>query len=402
MNAAENMVIPAGAAVATDPATPATDAAIDTAASTVANSVATTAGLLAGRITVSAQWRGTADGGRLAAIACRVERPDLARLFAGLPPLAVAARLPRLYALCGEAQGAAARLALGLAGPEDLDPAPVVREMLREHAWRLFLDWPARAGAAPDRAGFAALVRASATEPACLPAALAARLGCSVGELPALAWRAAEEGASWGTRAASPDSFAGHQLAWAASVDRAWGGGSALVTPATPATPVADALAGRWRALLRAALALAEADEMARADSAFPAEASTLVWEAGFACPAPGVGQVSTARGVLRHTARLGSRDNGEERVAGYRIDAPTEALFAPAGPFAATLAQARCASPAQARELAETLALAFDPCVPLVWRIGAAPEAADDGDWSDCTAGTGSDPSPAVENFHA
>lgn len=393
MSTAANVAVQAEVAVAAE-----SDA--DSAISPPAGTVATTAGLLAGRITVSAQWRGTTEGGgRLAAIACRVERPDLARLFAGLPPLAVAARLPRLYALCGEAQGAAARLALGLAGPEDLDPAPVVREMLREHAWRLFLDWPAWAGATPDRAGFAALVRASATEPASLPAALAARLGCSVGELPALAWQAAEERASWGTRAASSDSFAGRQLAWAAGVDRAWGGGSA---PVTPATPVADALAGRWRALLRAALALAEAEEAAAAGAMFPAEASTLAWEAGFACPAPGVGQVNTARGVLRHTARLGSRDNGEERVSGYRIDAPTEALFAPAGPFAATLAQARCASLEEARALAETLALAFDPCVPLVWHIGAAPEAADDGDWSECTAGSSPDPSPVVENSHA
>lgn len=84
-------------------------------------------------------------------------------------------------------------------------------------------------------------------------------------------------------------------------------------------------------------------------------------WVQG-AAPRAGVGLawVQTARGLLLHQAELD--ENGT--VLDYRIVAPTEWNFHPAGPCAAGLAGLRAASVAEAHRHAELMVQALDPCV--------------------------------------
>jgi len=70
----------------------------------------------------------------------------VAALMLGKPPEEVAVLLPRLFNLCGAAQGHAARLALGL----QVDEAPSRREILRDHLAKLCLIWPKFLGLAPQ------------------------------------------------------------------------------------------------------------------------------------------------------------------------------------------------------------------------------------------------------------
>ncbi|MDD5502569.1 MAG: hypothetical protein PHH26_03785 [Candidatus Thermoplasmatota archaeon] len=74
--------------------------------------------------------------------------------------------VPLLFALCGNAQAYAALLAcreaLGMANEPNLDTARdmlVQLETLREHAWRILLDWPGFLDLAPDKKAMAALLK---------------------------------------------------------------------------------------------------------------------------------------------------------------------------------------------------------------------------------------------------
>ncbi|MFI3118577.1 MAG: nickel-dependent hydrogenase large subunit [Methylococcaceae bacterium] len=94
-------------------------------------------------------------------------RPDtVAQVFIGKTPEQLLDTVPLLFTLCGNAQAYAAlsacRAALGLATEPDLDAARnllVQLETLREHAWRILLDWPGFVGLAPDKKALAALLK---------------------------------------------------------------------------------------------------------------------------------------------------------------------------------------------------------------------------------------------------
>lgn len=86
--------------------------------------------------------------GRLAARLALPAALPIERLVIGRPAEEVAALMPRLFALCGTAQGAAVRLALGLPLPEGTDDG-LRREALRDHLAKLWLAWPALLGQAP-------------------------------------------------------------------------------------------------------------------------------------------------------------------------------------------------------------------------------------------------------------
>ncbi len=73
-----------------------------------------------------------------------------------------------------------------------------------------------------------------------------------------------------------------------------------------------------------------------------------------------GYGAVECARGRLYHAARLGS----DGLIAQYRILAPTEWNFHPAGPFVETLLSSRIGAGDMARLRIAKLAALFDPCV--------------------------------------
>ncbi|AUX78780.1 nickel-dependent hydrogenase large subunit [Sinorhizobium fredii] len=79
--------------------------------------------------------------------------------------------------------------------------------------------------------------------------------------------------------------------------------------------------------------------------------------------PAPGAGgygAVECARGRLYHQAEIG----GNGRLSAYRILAPTEWNFHPAGPFVDTLLRSRIGSDDSAPRSVSLLAVLFDPCV--------------------------------------
>lgn len=92
-------------------------------------------------------------------------RPDAAKVLLGKTAEQVLATVPLVFTLCGNAQRLAAslacRAALGLGGETEADAdlrMSVVLESLREHCWRILLDWPALVGRPPDKAALAALM----------------------------------------------------------------------------------------------------------------------------------------------------------------------------------------------------------------------------------------------------
>ncbi|TPQ28233.1 nickel-dependent hydrogenase large subunit [Methylomonas sp. HW2-6] len=92
-------------------------------------------------------------------------RPDAAKVLLGKTAEQVLATVPLVFTLCGNAQSLAAslacRAALGLGAETKADSdlrMVVVLESLREHCWRILLDWPALVGRPPDKAALAALM----------------------------------------------------------------------------------------------------------------------------------------------------------------------------------------------------------------------------------------------------
>lgn len=90
------------------------------------------------------------NGGARPAVEIRSSRPlQAARVFEGMQPAEVLQRLPMLYSICGTAQAQAAQIALdraqSRASGKSLQCARellVLLETAREHAWRVFIDWP--------------------------------------------------------------------------------------------------------------------------------------------------------------------------------------------------------------------------------------------------------------------
>ncbi|AFL75546.1 nickel-dependent hydrogenase large subunit [Thiocystis violascens] len=101
-------------------------------------------------------------------LACRIAstRPvTAADRFAGRAPAATAALLPLLYSICAKAQAFACVASLEGASGRLPAPAVVARrqrmvsiETIREHLWRILLDWPRLLGETPDRATMAKIL----------------------------------------------------------------------------------------------------------------------------------------------------------------------------------------------------------------------------------------------------
>jgi coenzyme F420-reducing hydrogenase alpha subunit len=231
-------------------------------------------------------------------------RPDLARLLCGREAEQVVQLIPLVYSLCGRAQGVAARAALaaarGTALSAQIDGA-VWAEAVREHAWKLFVDWPGQLGLPADEAFFVRLMRVPQGPDGALREALAAH------PLPARLCAAAGE------------------------------------------SPSAALFGLRTRERLGALRDWLDHR---------PGELGTVA--AVCLAPGEGEGRVATARGMLVHRLTLEG-----ERVSGYRIVAPTDRHFAPDGEaarcFESLVGLARDAAERQVK----LLALGFDPCVP-------------------------------------
>ncbi|NRP74929.1 hypothetical protein ILFOPFJJ_05852 [Ensifer psoraleae] len=84
---------------------------------------------------------------------------------------------------------------------------------------------------------------------------------------------------------------------------------------------------------------------------------------------AGGYGAVECARGRLYHQAEIGV----DGRLAAYRILAPTEWNFHPAGPFVETLRSSPVGTDVAVVRSVSILAVLFDPCVAFEVNVGAA-----------------------------
>jgi len=356
-----------------------------------------------------------------------------ARVFAGLPVRETARRLPLLFSVCGTAQAAACAAACEQALGTHANAAALQRrrmllaaEMIREHLWRLFLDWPRALDRPPAASAMAETMRAYQ----CLRGLLTAGVDpfAPGAETPPVDVGAATEAAAALTRRALNDVFGTAIDRWRAEVIdhnrlEAWAATAgtpcaALVAllldqgladlgrnrvkalPAGAAVELAASLAGpdaaafvaapTWQGQPRETTPYARrlgepliADLAAHYGNGLLPRLAALLVELANACLAlqdrledwpataqraqatddeAGVGCAEAARGLLVHRVEVAN-----DRVVSYRILAPTEWNFHPAGVVAAGLAGIAETSGADNAELTRRARLhitAIDPCV--------------------------------------
>ncbi|TAN68620.1 MAG: Ni,Fe-hydrogenase I large subunit [Methylobacter sp.] len=105
--------------------------------------------------------------GKVTEVNIASSRPEaIAQVFIGKTPEQVLDTVPLLFTLCGNAQAYAAlqacRAALGGTTEPEIDSARdmlVQLETLREHAWRILLDWPGFVNLVQDKKALAALLK---------------------------------------------------------------------------------------------------------------------------------------------------------------------------------------------------------------------------------------------------
>lgn len=344
------------------------------------------------------------DRGRVAEVSVRSTRMiQAARLFAGRLPEEVAALLPSVFSLCGAAQKVACAAAVEAAGGRAASPVQatlrrvdVLAETVAEHGLAIIRDWPALAGETADLAP-AKMVRV---------AMASIRAHGPQGVVAATEALAEILGAPLDAIVSDPSAFAG------------WMGGGTTPSARLLAGIVQDGLAGFGATEFRPMPADGPADLEARLaedhDGRYAAapDCRGTVFETGplarqarhpvvaaltmehgcgllarmaarlvdmasalrdlgqlvqdlsdepIAAPplgaGAGLGVVEAARGLLAHRIEL---EDG--RVKSYRILAPTEWNFHPAGPLAAGLMGAAAEGDLERR--ARLLVHALDPCV--------------------------------------
>lgn len=345
---------------------------------------------VAGRLRLGVRWR----DGRVDALRVDNSRPLAAHLLVGREVDEAVGLSSAVFSLCGRAQGLAARCAVdaALGRPVGADRTPflaVAAETAQEHLWRLLLDWPPLLGAAPRREQFAALHRLLQDAPRD-PAAAAEMLRALVAESglgePGLAGvdevlaamrSAGELGRSLAPLVAERSEPCGPATAllptrpareWSRALDGlpssafcrapAWAGAPAetgALARCADVPVVATLLAAGRRLAARVlsrVLELGLLAEVLEGRRALQADA---------AAPEPGIGLawVETARGLLLHAVSVNAG-----RVVDYRIVAPTEWNFHPAGVFVREAESIRAADAESAVECVKRLALALDPCV--------------------------------------
>lgn len=312
-------------------------------------------GVDAGLVSIRVQSNGTE------VIAVRVvsERPQVARAFIGRQADDAATLVPMVFALCGRAQGAAARLAVAAARGEESSPrlAPdIVREVMREHLWRWLLDLPALFGMPPFRDQFSTAVRAVETgDGGAVQGLLAAPEIKRLVELIA----ALEQPALGEVAVLRVDSARASLAEWPQFSDvlcrrPTWRGQAAetgaYARRAGDPLPVKGAFAVRWLARL------AEIETWAKGIQEVGAGGTASAMPV-----AQGAGRslVETARGLLMHEVILEG-----DRIADYRIVAPTEWNFHPQGSLSAWLVGNHFSDEAGLRQFAAQAVAALDPCV--------------------------------------
>jgi hypothetical protein len=332
---------------------------------------------------------------RVAGCTITSTRPDVAGgLLQGRQAGEITRAVPRLFAICGASQGVACELALAAAAGQAIDGALLARssaavaaETLRETARRVLLDWPRTLGEAPVAEAITGARAAGGADITPAQRDLVAQV--LFGE-PAVAWLARdtpEALLAWtdaGSTAAARFMRESMREAPAVALEvpllpsppaAAWLRELVLTAQADPAfarRPVWHGAAAetgalaRWQgdALVAALLAsgarvvarhAARLRELARLLTGHqPVAAGALALAAG-----EGLGWADNARGLLVHHARL-----QDGRATLYRIVAPTEWNFHPAGALAAALDQAAAGDPAVLRRRVARLIDSLDPCV--------------------------------------
>jgi len=375
---------------------------------------------------------GRQDGSDIVSIGST--RPvSAARVFAGSTVRETARRLPLLFSVCATAQAAACAAACEQALGAHANAAAHQRrrmllaaEMIREHLWRLLLDWPQALGRPPSASAMAETMRAYQGLRGLLTAGVDPFAPGA--EASPVDVRAATEAAAALTRCAVNDVFGTAIDRWRAQVIdhnrlEAWaatagtpcaamvavlldqgladvGRNTVKTLPAGAAAELGAALAGpeaatfvatpTWQGQPRETTPYARrrreplvADLAAQYGNGLLPRLVALLVELAQAClslqdrlehrpaPAPpvrtmgadtGVGCAEAARGLLVHRVQVAN-----DRVVSYRILAPTEWNFHPAGVVAAGLAGIAETSGADNEELTRRARLhitAIDPCV--------------------------------------
>ena len=311
------------------------------------------------------------DGQRIVAARIAAARPLAARILLGQAAEQAVALVPRLFSLCGQAQGVAAQLALLAARGESaesevLDQAVrrVALEALGEHLWRLLLDWPPLLGQEARKDEFLSwrkrLIRVKDASSAAqlgvdltqwldreTPLSVHMDLSATSMQGALLPWLTAEE---W-TRQPIDEIFA-HQPHFASQPAETGALARQFENAEVAALHragcgIAARLAARYADLRDLANGLIEPSLLAGWVDAAPV---------GEGC---GLARVETSRGVLLHLIQVKAAT-----VQRYVIVAPTEWNFHPDGPVVREITGSPATSRAQVETRARCLALALDPCV--------------------------------------
>ncbi|MCP4702730.1 MAG: Ni,Fe-hydrogenase I large subunit [Gammaproteobacteria bacterium] len=358
------------------------------------------------------------DSGRVDLVSIDSSRPlHASRVFHGRSIEEALKMLPRLYAICGTAQACAGvracEQALGVrAAPhiEGLRDCLVRMETVREHLWRIMLDWPAFLGEMPEKNGMTGMLALQRDY----------RQALTGGHDPFLPSRALPEPimphglvqkisltleqAVFGMSPARWLNISGTLEKWTASgvtmaarlldlmIQAGWSGTGECEMDALPFmergrllpllqdddfikrpqwlgnccettcltrvdSPLLKQLRNRYGNGLLTRLA-ARLTEIAQLSGNLLPNTTDEDGETPVSAQNPGIGQVMAARGQLLHCVRLEG-----ERIADYRILAPTEWNFHPRGVVAKCLA-AVYGDAEQMEQQARLLINAIDPCV--------------------------------------
>jgi len=346
--------------------------------------------------------------GSVERVAVTSTRPDVASaLLRGRRRSDIEAALPRVFSVCGHSQAAAGELACAAAQGERISDgalarcrAEVAAETVREHAWRVLLDWPRRIDEQPAASVIAAARAAEVSRARATPlvedeahAIAIAAFGVGAGEW--LTMRSARELDRWidaGRTAAARfmrrtrdeeaagdfdtarrdavvpflhevDEAAAMETLWSACEADAgfprrptWNGRPAETGPLArlQGDPLLGDLTQRFasRTFARFVARLREFARLLAGGETARVGARTLRSGAGAAW-------VENARGLLVHKVRLDG-----ECATTYRIVAPTEWNFHPAGVMAASLVGASAADRGAIEQHAVRMAQSLDPCV--------------------------------------
>ncbi len=364
-----------------------------------------------GELVLRVDW---ADG-RVTRARARTERPRVARaLLTGRRADEAVNLVATLFAICGRSQEVAAASAVEQArgevpgaGVAAARERRIAAETLREHFWRVFIDWPRLADLEPQtvpmqraRDALASSLDAAPGAPIGVGDVAAIARDCVFGLAPGewLSMSSANEVVTWCRTGKTPAALAvakllgndpglgASKVALLAAIDDATIaaviGPPVLLDPDFDAEPhwngeprETGALARVHAHALVAAVArtwgrgvgarvVARLVELAQLCGRFAGDVvASPRHGASRTGDGAGLSWVETARGLLVHRAAL---ENG--RIADYRIVAPTEWNFHPRGAFVNGALGLSSESPRELEGQVRRLAASLDPCV--AWRV--------------------------------